>query len=221
MGVTIRISRLCFEHNLSNKEERMRKLAMVFLIVGMAFIFAAGASATPVQWTNGHWYEAVLVADGINWENARGIAALRGGYLATATSVEENGFIHSLVNDPRFWYIDVAGNTEGPWLGGFQLDGSGEPATGWQWVTNEPWSYTNWASGEPNNNGGTENRTVFFGLGNYSYNPALTWNDVPLGALQKGYIVEWDANPVPIPGAILLFAPGLAGLAVLRRKFKR
>jgi hypothetical protein len=27
--------------------------------------------------------------------------------------------------------------------------------------------------------------------------------------------------PVPIPGAILLFAPGLAGIALLRRKFKR
>jgi hypothetical protein len=28
-------------------------------------------------------------------------------------------------------------------------------------------------------------------------------------------------NTVPIPGAMLLFAPGLAGLAVLRRKFKK
>ena len=29
---------------------------------------------------------------------------------------------------------------------------------------------------------------------------------------------EFAVNPVPIPGALLLFAPGLAGLGIMRRR---
>lgn len=37
--------------------------------------------------------------------------------------------------------------------------------------------------------------------------------------LAEAYLVT-AAKPVPLPGAILLFGPGLAGLAVIRRKFR-
>jgi hypothetical protein len=37
-----------------------------------------------------------------------------------------------------------------------------EPDGGWQWVTGEAFSYTNWRLGEPNNNG-DENRIQYFG----------------------------------------------------------
>jgi len=30
-----------------------------------------------------------------------------------------------------------------------------------------------------------------------------------------------DPPPVPLPGALLLFAPGLVGLAAVRRRFKK
>ena len=45
------------------------------------------------------------------------------------------------------------------WLGGFQdltSPNYSEPSGGWTWVTGEPWSYTNWFPGEPNNTGGGE-----------------------------------------------------------------
>ena len=46
-------------------------------------------------------------------------------------------------------------------------------------------------------------------MSEYGYGYALAVHEGNVGA------------PVPIPGAVLLFAPGLAGIAVLRRRFKR
>lgn len=63
------------------------------------------------------------------------------GHLATITSQDESDFInlHFYTNE-RYW------------LGGFQSAGSPEPDGGWQWITGESWEYTDWLSGEPNNN---------------------------------------------------------------------
>jgi hypothetical protein len=36
-----------------------------------------------------------------------------------------------------------------------------------------------------------------------------------------GLVTGFSTSAVPIPGAILLFAPGLAGLAAIRRRFKK
>ena len=85
--------------------------------------------------------------------------------LATLTSQEENDFVFNGIDCPDYWAIDVAGNNEGPNLGGFQFDKLHEPAGDWAWVTGESWSYTNWASGEPNNSGGSEDVLTFFASG--------------------------------------------------------
>ena len=150
--------------------------------------------ATPVQWPvaqggNDHFYEAILKPSGINWEDANEEALAMGGYLATITSLEENTFVFSLVDQNQdFWFIDSYDNGIGPFLGGFQLEGSPEPDGGWQWVTGEPFLYTNWAIDEPNN-AGDENRLQFFG---YLTLMDSTWNDYPQQALARGFIVEYD-----------------------------
>jgi hypothetical protein len=36
-----------------------------------------------------------------------------------------------------------------------------------------------------------------------------------------GQLIAVTGNPVPIPGALWLFAPGLAGVAVIRRKIRK
>lgn len=38
--------------------------------------------------------------------------------------------------------------------GGYQEDGAQEPDGGWRWVTDEPWSFTNWEYGQPDKAGG-------------------------------------------------------------------
>ncbi len=47
-----------------------------------------------------------------------------------------------------FYLLD--GELQGMWYGGFQPPGVTPPNSGWEWVTGEPWDYTNWAPGEPN-----------------------------------------------------------------------
>ena len=86
-------------------------------------LLAGGAPAELTEWPkneggNGHFYEAVLVPEGIDWNEAKAAAESAGGYLATTTSEEENEFVFGLVSgDAAFWIIDAPGNGRGPWLG--------------------------------------------------------------------------------------------------------
>ena len=131
--------------------------------------------------------------EGITWDDANTQANAEGGHLVTITSAAENQFVYNLVaGDDRYWTVEPTKNGEGPWLGGYQPSGSPEPAGGWTWVTGEPFSYTNWHAGEPNNGGGlgyVEDNLVFFGPMTLK-SPA--WNDCRSDFNAKGYIVEFN-----------------------------
>lgn len=141
-------------------------------------------------------YRAVVVPEGLAWEEARRRAEADGGHLVTITSQEENETVHDLIaNNAEIWInVDVGritadGEEEqiqitvGPWIGLHQPSGSSEPDGGWSWVTGEPVSYTNWSQQpgtdelEPNDLGGVENSGVFFGTG--LDNRSSGWNDMP------------------------------------------
>jgi hypothetical protein len=160
----------------------------------LALIFSAARGAGQVtNWSeaqggNGHYYELVTVPAGIRWTLAGSGATNRGGYLATATSSNENRFIFTVANrNSSAWTGGF-----GPWLGGVQPAGAPEPAGGWTWVTGEPFTFQSWANLQPNNANG-EDRIQFGGRSTNS--PA--WND--LGetntAYARGYIVEYDVHP--------------------------
>jgi hypothetical protein len=158
---------------------------------------------------NGHFYEPVLVSGGIDWEGANAAAIARGGYLATITSAAENTFVYNLVgSDPAFWKWMGPYNAEGPFLGGYRspYDPSNRAAN-WHWVTGEPWTYSNWVPIEPSGPEG-QNRLAFFG---YYARSGDLWNDVwATNYPGNSYIVEFNQNPVPAPGAALLGVLGLS-----------
>ena len=174
------------------------------------------AQATVVEWLvseggNGHFYEVVL--DSVAWYEARDGAYASGGYLASITSAEENAFVFALVEDRSLWFGDTHPGASyiGPWLGGYQPEGSEEPAGGWRWVTDEPFDYTIWSDGQPSNTGDTGEHRLHF-LGHDSLMLPL-WNDFRGSAYVSGYVVEY----VPEPATLLLFGLGCVFVRRLKR----
>jgi hypothetical protein len=128
---------------------------------------------------NGHVYELVVVPEGISWHAANDMATEDGWHLATLTSEEEHlAVFERLANDATL-YID---GFWGPLFGAYQdttADDYSEPDGGWRWVTGEPWDWTNWLPGQPDNGyGGLDD------VGHYVIEPSTGdllgyWNDWP------------------------------------------
>lgn len=191
---------------------------LVFIIFLVICIGSVSATAV-INSANGHNYELVNDAF-ITWDDARDAAAattsgglMCPGHLATITSSDENSFVATQ-------YPGSALSNK--WLGGFQSEADASSANvGWQWITGEPWVYTNWNTGEPNNN--------HYSLG---YEDALTywdgsykWNDAPHVWAQYtngGYLVEWecmqiliDIKPGSSPNSINANEQGTVPVAIL------
>jgi hypothetical protein len=190
-------------------------------MVIQASVAVAQQQNAPIRWEvadggNGHLYQAILCPEelgGISWDEADSITTMEldgDWHLATATSAGENAFLYDLVDDDiAFWVQRSSGNGSGPFLGGFS---SCISCNDWQWVTGEPWSYTNWGPSEPFSNGD--------GLGLFGHQVSMgpKWNDVPKSRprTENGYILECPEDgdcpaiasggcpgvaPVPVEGA--------------------
>jgi hypothetical protein len=159
---------------------------------------AATAGAQPESWAHPdgtiHYYNAVAVPGGINWNAAFDSALTPGGYLATITSSSENAFVFGLVDSQRYWYPRPSGRIAGPWLGGFRSSGAPVPESGWTWVNWEPFTYRNWTSGEPDNL--NENELNF---GEASGLRVPTWNDIDGSDDSiRGFVLELSADSTSV-----------------------
>ena len=149
-------------------------------------------SAQPPYYYEGHYYNVIQVPEGINWWDAKAAAEASvhnglSGHLATITSQGETDFVNAL----------FAGESGSTWIGGYQPPGSDEPEGGWEWITAEPWEYTNWHGTEPNDGAPGEDAL--------SLKPAIwgkQWNDGKSNQPLPRYVVEYDEyDPIPlIPG---------------------
>jgi hypothetical protein len=113
--------------------------------------------------------------DAVLWAAANTAANATGGHLATVTSAAENAFLSNNV----FTWIGLSDQvTENTF----------------KWVTGEPFSYSNWGSGEPNNNNNEDQVEINRG------GPGL-WNDLEDGFPRRFY-VEFDCMTVIQTGGL-------------------
>ena len=125
---------------------------------------------------NGSYYKVYNTI--MSWHEAKEYAEALGGHLATINSQDEQSFIESLIQGEY---------KQEYWLGGTDEVQEGE----WVWVTGEPFTFTNWASGEPNNSGGIEHYLIIINTWS-NLNLFGLWNDGTAdGSNSIGFIVEW------------------------------
>lgn len=119
------------------------------------------------------------------WSEAVSDCASRGAHLATIQSDAENLFVFGLT---RF-----------TWLGGTD---EGHEGT-WVWITGEPWEYTNWVFGEPNNHGETGEHYLSFSEEDVT--STYLWNDLP-GDTLLPFVCEWEPTAAPLHAQVTLGA---------------
>ena len=89
-----------------------------------------------------HYY---ISNSSLYWDDANEEALFNQGHLVVINSSEEQNYLESILPTTQ---------TNSYWLGLFQNSNNSnfsEPSGGWEWVTGEDVSFTNWIEGEPNN----------------------------------------------------------------------
>jgi hypothetical protein len=142
---------------------------------------------------NGHGY---YLSNGYYiWPDADQAAFQTKGHLVTITNQGESDFIFDKFPTTAY----------GPWIGVVWNNQNGA----FQWSNGEPFVYTNWAAGEPNNQGGTEQfRFETFGH-LWGYDPMNRWNDLgyfnylPFIAEYDQPVIKYTQVSGPKPGDVV------------------
>lgn len=124
------------------------------VIYGESKVYDRNLTLRGAQTYNGHTY---LLSQAGSWTDAQAEARRLGGNLVTINDAAEES-----------WLRATFSQTERLWMGLTDAADEGQ----WKWVSGEAVAYTNWAPGEPNNDGSLQH----YGVINYQNQ----WDDTQL-----------------------------------------
>lgn len=152
---------------------------------------------SPVETVNFGTSKYDLYLKNTTWKEAKAFCESKGGHLVTITSAEENDAMGPLRRKTRELNTLSTSQATGIWIGATDEVTEGT----WKWVTGEPFSYTNWASGEPNNENNEDYAELFTEAG--------TWNDKFNDPTNKimGFIMETEYTDSDIVGISIKTPP--------------
>ena len=169
----------------------MRKILLVILMLSM-FLPCRMMFAEEHDSAKHHYLgRSYQVFDyGMSWDEAEAYCEKLGGHLVTIGSTTEQAFVKSLL---------AKGTRHVYWMGGQRIH-SGN----WEWITREPFSYTQWANGQPDFHGGKEAKLIMYRIPmtDSSYQSG-DWDELqPSGEYEghlffglghTGFICEWES----------------------------
>lgn len=118
----------------------------------------------------------VVVGGPWTWAEARFDAQRLGGWLAAINDSEENDVIAGLISE--------AVSQSGFWIGAVDESAEG----GWRWITGEPWNYSNWIPGQPDNGLGRQHYALVERRADAHHGG---WDDNYADHRLSGYILEY------------------------------
>ena len=159
-----------------NLRRGMALLLTMLLLVPLHGFSVVSFASDDMLIFEGHKYQIFNTA--LKWEEAKEFCEQQGGYLACITSSAEQEAITAYVKENgqfRYYYI-----------GGFKSNNN------WNWVSEEPFKYTNWSTREPNGSGAY---IQLYNNEEFSDRFYGAWDDTKDFANNDvGFICEWNNN---------------------------
>jgi len=186
-----------------------KKIILTFaLLVSMTCTPLALASVLMGPVTNpdnGHSY---LLLSQSNWTDAENEALSLGGHLATINDAAEQEWLLSIFSPSRDRHL---------WIG---LNDASQEGL-FVWVNDDPFLFSNFPPGEPNNFGGIEDYTYIDVAHGDAWNDLANINEqiapggfyIPLHG-----VVEFSAESVPEPSMLALFSSTILTLLWIRKR---
>jgi hypothetical protein len=119
----------------------------------------------------------------VTWSSANTAATAQGGYLAGIDDAAENTYILNRV-------AAVIGSGTNYWIG---LNDAATEGT-YVWTSGQPFSYSNWQAGQPDDSGGNEDYA-------HVWTTAGTWNDAQPSTTMR-YLLELPCVPVTLTSGL-------------------